>query len=144
MGGPINRHTLSIALGLGSEGRLIGTQRAGSHAARESASNDVWRPYTHLAEGYIARPLQEVIRRLTEWNFPEDVVADRVYSSYVRVGKVEKTTATERLDNMNKAAALVGTPLQDAALREVGATPADISGPTTVAETTNDGAQVAP
>ena len=132
MGGPINRGVLSIALGLGSEGRLIGTQRAGSHAARESASNDVWRPYTHLAEGYVARPLQEVMRRLTMWNFPADVVADRVYSSYVRVGRVEKSTASERLDNMAKAAVLVGTPLEKDALREVDSMPADVNGPTTV------------
>ena len=132
-GGPINRGTLSIKLGLGDEGRLIGTQRAGSHAARESASNDTWRPYTYLAEGFIARPLQELIRRLTMWNFPGDVVADRVYSSYVRVGRVEKSTVGDRLDNMGKAAELVGTPLEDDALRAVDAMPlADADGPTTV------------
>lgn len=131
MGGPITRHERSIAFGLGSEGRLIGTQKHGSHAARESASNDTWRPYSHAANGYVARPIQELIRRMTVWNFPEDVVTDRIYASYVRVGRVEKTTTAERLDNMGRAAALVGTPLQDAALREVGAMPADIAGPTT-------------
>jgi hypothetical protein len=137
MGGPINRHTQSIMLGLGNEGRLVGTQREGSFAARQAASDDAWRPYTHLAEGYIARPLQEVLRRLTQWNFPEDVVADRVYSSYVRVGRVEKSTASERLDNMTKAAQLVGTPLQEAAMREVDAAPRDVAGPTTVGDEDN-------
>ena len=138
-GGPINRGTLSIKMGLGDEGRLIGTQRAGSHAARESASNDAWRPYTYLADGYIARPLQELIRRLTQWNFPSDVVADRIYSSYVRVGRVEKSTSAERLDDMSKAAELVGTPLEKDALREVNSIPlADSGGPTTVTNGVNN------
>ena len=98
-----NRQERSTMLALNSEDKLIGVTKHGSHAAREAASTDSWRPYGTYAEAYVAMPHQETIARAVAYNFPEDEEQDRLYPPGVEVSSVEKRSQSEWMVDAEKA-----------------------------------------
>lgn len=99
MGGQIGRLTQSIMMGIGAEGKLIG-MTAGSNAARSSASEDAWRPFTSIAHNYVVEPMSRLFSRLLRYNFPED----RVFQEpRLTIGAVEKTNANDIIAGLAQA-----------------------------------------
>jgi len=101
----INRDTQAVLMALNSEDKLIGTTKQGSHAARETAANDAWRPYGVAARDYVARPFQRLLGRFLALNFPLDATLGRICSPSVAVGAIEREDVPTKIDTLAKVKA---------------------------------------
>lgn len=90
----INRNKLDVAMALSAESSFIGLLKHGSFAARNSAAQDEWRPFTQIARDYIAEPLTGFLSRFVRANFPDG----ETFSPRVTYGRVEKMTVTDIAD----------------------------------------------
>ncbi len=83
----MERHVL---LALDAEDEVIALQSAGSYAARETASSDARDAYDYLTSNYVARPLEDVLRRMIAASFPEHAATGRIHVPAVKWSVVEE------------------------------------------------------
>jgi len=82
--------TKDILLGMDSIDTTIATDGTGSYAAKVEGGEEFRDGLDYIAQEYAAFPIEQILRKAIEINYPEDMVAGRVYCPTVQWGVVEE------------------------------------------------------
>jgi excisionase family DNA binding protein len=89
---------------MGDSADIVARQSHGSFGALEEANKDRDAPVTETVRSLFARPVSaQVLGRFTRWNFPEDEAEDKIYSSRIVAGVIERTNVTQSIANLGTA-----------------------------------------
>jgi len=95
---------------------MMGLLKHGSYAARRSASQDNWIPYTQIGTDYVATPLTQFLARFVKANFCDGPT----YAPGVHYGKIEKLDLAGIVEIASKAGITGNQKFIDFVVRELG------------------------